>query len=257
MAQKFSIRKKQNIMDTKIIEQYGEDILCYKLRTARQKKRMQYKDFDKQLIQLDKKLNALYLQKRNLGWQELTPPVQKGWVRHFVVREDVVRSKYGDFFEGILKKINTYKYSWKKDFTKKKRKLGKKIYEVRTQELLRPREYEFNKMKFTDVEKQFFTEVWELGWNKQPIKRYVFIEPWRFVLKVKPYMIDKVRINDATLESELKQIDNYLERNDYKKRLCKVMHRSYRYNEWKPKVKYNEAYEYKNKPLNEITDLVK
>ena len=48
-------------MDTKIIKQYGDDILCYDLRTARQKKRMQYKDFDKQLIQLHKKENALYL----------------------------------------------------------------------------------------------------------------------------------------------------------------------------------------------------
>ena len=38
-------------MDTKFIQQYGEDILCYRLRTARQKKRMQYEDFDKQLIQ--------------------------------------------------------------------------------------------------------------------------------------------------------------------------------------------------------------
>jgi hypothetical protein len=51
-------------MDTKIIKQYGEDILCYKLRTARQKKRMQYNDFDKQLIQLHKKEKALYLQKK-------------------------------------------------------------------------------------------------------------------------------------------------------------------------------------------------
>ncbi len=39
-------------MDTKLIQQYGEDILCYRLRTARQKKRMRYEDFDKQLIQL-------------------------------------------------------------------------------------------------------------------------------------------------------------------------------------------------------------
>jgi hypothetical protein len=243
-------------MDTKIIEQYGADMLCYKLRTARQKKRMQYEDFDKQLIRLDKKRRKLYLQRRNLGWQELKPPVQKGWVRHFVVREDVVRSKYGEFFEGILKKINTYKYSWKKDFTKKKRKQGRKFYVVRLQELFKPREYDFIKLKFTDAEKQFFNEVWELNWNKQPIKKFVFIEPWRYVLKVKPYMIDKVRINDAMLESELKKINNYLERNDYKKRLSKVMHRNYRFNKWKPKVKYNKVDEFKCKSLCQILELI-
>jgi hypothetical protein len=102
-------------MDTKLIQQYGEDILCYRLRTARQKKRMQYEDFDNQLIQLHKKENALNLQKRNLGWQALNPPVKKGWIRHFVVRDDVARSRHGDFFEALLKKINTYDYDWKKD----------------------------------------------------------------------------------------------------------------------------------------------
>ena len=84
-------------MDTKIIKQYGEDMLCYDLRNARQKKRKRYADFDKQLIQLHKKEKALYVQKRNLGWQPLHPPVQKGWVRYFVVRDDVAKSKYGEF----------------------------------------------------------------------------------------------------------------------------------------------------------------
>lgn len=78
MAPQFPNGKNKIIMDTKVIEQYGEDILCYRLRTARQKKRMQYKDFDRQLIQLHKEQNALYAQKRNLGWEVLHPPVQKG-----------------------------------------------------------------------------------------------------------------------------------------------------------------------------------
>ena len=149
-------------MDTKLIQQYGEDILCYRLRTARQRKRMQYEDFDKQLIQLHKKENALYLQHRNLRWEPLHPPVQKGWSRHFVVREDVVKSKYGEFFEAILKKKNTYEYYWKKDFKKRKRKRGKKIYVVKPQYLLRPYEYQFHKMQFAAIEKQFFREVWEM-----------------------------------------------------------------------------------------------
>lgn len=64
-------------MDNKLIEQYGEDILCYRLRTARQKKRMQYEDFHKYLIRLSKEEKGLMKLKRELGWETLKPPVQK------------------------------------------------------------------------------------------------------------------------------------------------------------------------------------
>jgi hypothetical protein len=244
-------------MDTKIIEQYRENMLCYRLRTARQKKRMQYEDFDKQLIQLDKEENKLYKQQRNLGWEPLNPPVQKGWIRHFILREDVARGKHAIFFENILKKINTYEYSWKKDFKKKKRKRGRKIYVVKPQYLLRAYDYQFTKMEFNDNEKQFFREVWELDWRKQPVKRYEFTEPWRFVLKVRANMIDKVRIKDIALESRLNEIDNYFERNDYRKRQHKIIYGYYKRRRWNDFEKYNEVNEYKNKSLIEIINSVK
>ena len=105
MAPQFPNATNQIIMDSKLIQQYGEEILCYRLRTARQKKRMQYDDFDKQLIQMHKEKNILYEQERNLGWEPLVPPVQKGWKRFFVLRDDVERSKNAEFFKAILKKI--------------------------------------------------------------------------------------------------------------------------------------------------------
>jgi hypothetical protein len=243
-------------MGTKTINEYGEDIRCYRLRTARLKKRMRYKDFDKQLIQLYKEENALYVQKRNLGWEPLHPPVQKGWIRHFVLREDVARGKHAIFFEGILKKINTYDYSWKKDFKKKERKRGRKIYVLKPQYFLKPYAYQFSKMAFNDNEKQFFIEIWELDCRKQPVKRYEFTEPWRFVLKIRPNMIDKVRVKDVKLESRLKEIDNYLERNDYRKRQHKIAYGYYKRKRWKGFDKYNEVNEYKNKSLIQIINSV-
>ena len=56
----------------------------------------------------------------------LDKPYQKGFVRFFVVRDDVKQSKDGDFFEGILKKINTYMYSDNRKFLKKKEKKVRK-----------------------------------------------------------------------------------------------------------------------------------
>ena len=244
-------------MDTKLIQQYGEDMLCYRLRTARQKKRMRYKDFDKQLIQLHKKENELYLQRKNLGWEPLHPPVQKGWIRHFVVRDDVVRSRHGEFFEALLKKINTYDYDWKKDFKRKRKRGGKKIYVVKPQYLLRPYPYQFQRMEFTEIEKQFFREVWEMDSKKRLFKKYEFTEPWRYVLKIRPNMIDRIRTKDALLESAIKVLDNYLERNDLRKKICRLIHGHYKYRKYEKEEKYNEVDEFKNKSLLQIIDLVK
>jgi len=244
-------------MDTKFTQQCEDDIHCYRLRTARQKKRMRYKDLEKRLIKLHKEERMLHLRKRNLGWEALNPPVQKGWVRHFVVRDDVAKSKQGEFFDAILKKINTYDYDWKKDFKRKRKRRGKKIYVVKPQYLLRPYSCQFRRMEFTETEKQFFREVWEMDNKRQFFKRYEFTESWRFVLKIRPNMIDRIRIKDALLESEIKVLDNYLERNDLRKKMCRLVHGHYKYKDCQEDEKYDEASEFKSKSLTQILDLVK
>ncbi|MBX9782866.1 MAG: hypothetical protein K2X48_06150 [Chitinophagaceae bacterium] len=244
-------------MDTKLMDHYGEHILSYRLRTARQKKRMQYEDFDKQLIALYKKERALLIQKRNLGWEPLTPPVQKGWKRFFVLREDVAKCKQADFFETILKKINTYDWSWRKDFKVKRRRFGKKIYVLKPQKLLECSEWQFKKLAFTDVERQMFDAVLHVSnYGRSEIK-YVFREPWRFVLKIAPNMIDKIRKKDGELESRIQGITNFLERNDFRKRQIKIMHGSYGNWVWNDVEKYNEQHPFKNKSISQVLDLIK
>jgi ribosomal protein S15P/S13E len=245
-------------MDKKLIQEYGQDILCYRFRTARQKKRMQYKDFHKQLIRLHKEDNALYEQKRNLGWEPLLPPVQKGWKRSFVLRDDVARSKQAEFFEKILAKINTHDWSYRKDFKVKKRRLGRKNYVVKEQKLLTPYDWYFMKLGFSDAEKQFFHEV--LYWdNRGRIKaiRYVFNEPWRFVLKVKPNIITKVRIKDAVLESKIARLRNYVKRNDLERQQSRVLHGNYKWPYWMRNQKRKEVNPLLNKPIYKIVDELK
>jgi hypothetical protein len=243
-------------MDNKLIQQYGQSILCYRIRTARQKKRMQYEDFHKQLIKLNKEENALRTQKWNLGWEPLIPPVQKGWKRCFVLRDDVARSKQAEFFESILVRINTYDWSHRKDFKVKRRRMGRKQYVVKGQKLVAPWEWHFAKLKFSDAEKQMFHEV--LHWdsrNRAFTKTYVFNEPWRFVLKVKPNMITKVRIMDAELESRIRSLDNYMIRNDLRKQQSKALGESYqKYKYWKRGERSKEKNPILNKPLLRIID---
>lgn len=245
----------QIIMDATLIQQYGPDILCYRLRTKRNKRRAQHSDFQKQLLALSKEKRALRKQKRNLGWEPLVPPVQKGWKRFFVLRDDVARSKAATFYEGILVKINTVDYSHRKDFKQKKRAFGKKKYVVSEQHLRKPCAHDFEKLAFTEAEKAQFHPEWscEKGSGKF-IKRYVFNEPWRFVLRIRPNVIDKVRRQDPELDRRLHEIDAYLERNGYDKVQDRLLDISFRWWKYENLPRYNEVDYRRGKPLTEIVN---
>lgn len=246
-------------MDTKLVREFGTEILSYRLRTVRQKKRMQYEDFDKQLIKLNKEDRALDLQARNLGWDILTPPVQKGWKRFYVLRDDVARSRHATFFENILFKINTCEWSYRKDFKVKKRKFGKKIYVVKEQKLLQPSPWHFEKLCFTEAEKQLFREEYRYDRCGELYKYYVFNEPWRFVLRIRPNMVDKIKRIDAEIESRSKEISNYFDRNHYWNRLRRIQDGgNYKY--WKSyeELNFRNKNPFRNKSfqrvLNEINE---
>ncbi len=242
-------------MDSKLVKQYGSEILSYRLRTVRQKKRMQYEDFDKKLLELDREETRLCKQKQVIVWEPLKPPVQRGWNRFFVLRDDVATSKHAAFFENILNKINTCDWSHRKDFMVKYRRFGRKKYRVKKQSLLRPDEWRFNRLGFTDDEKQLFDVVWETDSRKELVKRYVFREPWRFVLRVRPNVIDKIRRRDSMVESRSQEIRNYLDANMYRCRLNKLLHGYERYGWWKGERK-REKNLLKNKPLLRILEEV-
>jgi len=122
---------------------------------------------------------------------------------------------------------------------------------VKGQSLLRPSQWEFNRIGFTEEEKQFFYEVWETDSWKGPVKRYVFSEPWRFVLRVRPNIIDKVKRRDETIEKRLQEIYNYLRRNNYQRRLDKLL-RGYCYNGWKGFEDPREKHPFKDRSFHQI-----
>ncbi len=229
-------------------------LLHFRLRTARHKKRAQHEDRDKQLLALHWEQNELRHQQRNLGWIELNPPVVRGWKRYFVLRPDVAKSKHADFFESILQKINTVQYSHRKDFKIKKRKWRKKVYVTKEQALLQPEEYHFNKLNFTEKEKQWFAEVISFDKNKRRfVKNYVFVEPWRFVLRVRPNIITKTKVRDEAIESRIQQIRNYIERNNLRGRISHLTD-GHSYSRWNEERK-REKNPSRNKPLTAIIDV--
>ncbi|MPS63613.1 hypothetical protein [Chryseobacterium sp.] len=190
-----------------------DNLMFFRLRSLRSRKRIIKEDVVKQIRKKYKRSEELWKIKREIPLVPLEKPYQKGFVRFFVVRDDVKRSKDGDFFEGILNKINTKMYSETRKFLKKKRKFGRRIYVDREQKLGRLSTYQWNdpKLRLTDRERQYFLRREDYC----PIRKryniyYEFIEPWRFVLRVKPNMITHYKPLRSDLEKEIDELNSYL-----------------------------------------------
>ena len=224
--------------------------LCelYLLPSRREKIRKIKTARDKKLIALNKEQYKIRDTLRNLGFEDLILPIQRGFKRTFVLRYDVAIGKHAQFYQEILNAINTVQYSYRKDFRVKKRRRGKNRYKIREQHLDLKSAWEFNKLELNDKQKELFTET-EIYYpdSKRTAKFFVFKEPWRFVLKVMPNMITKVRIQDSELESRYDEIDRYLEKNNLNHQISHLKGwRGWRYHMYawdsvfmKPKYKFN------------------
>jgi hypothetical protein len=231
--------------------------LSYRLRSARNKKRSQKKDVEKRLIQLHKQEVKLWTDRRKLPWVLLAEPYQKGWKRFFVLREDVKRTNNAGFYESLLEKINTIQYSKDKGFKVKKRRMRKRVYEVKKQSLREFYEWEWNspRLQLTENEKAFFYRQETLcSKGKYTCVKYVYAEPWRFVLQIRPHMITHMKMIDEDLEREVQQLKNYVERNYLRHKIIK-MTKGRKQNQRKYyNIKMNYQDRFKNKPLYSVLD---
>jgi hypothetical protein len=111
-------------------------------------------------------------------------------------------------------------------------------------------------MGFSEVEKTYFYETWEMDGCRKLVKTYVFSEPWRFVLRVRPNMITKIRRKDPAIERRCDEIKSYLTRNAYEYRYSKI--RGGDVWQWWHDYPENkrEKNVLKNKPLPQILDEV-
>ena len=201
----------------------------FRLKTARRKKKLAKKDFEKQLIQLSKTEDKLWEERRKLPLVALDKPYQKGWERSFFLREDLARLTYADFYKSLLDKINTFQHSPDKTFKKRKRKYRKYVYQEKPH-LLREfseREWTCSKLKLSDKEKTLFEkqEVWCIFQKGLKIS-YVFKESWRFVLKIRPHIITHTKMIDEVLEQELAEIDNYITNKNLRIKMNKILNGS-------------------------------
>jgi len=188
-----------------------------RLRNLRSRKRIAREDHEKYLRECIKRQKVLFKQRRELPLVPLEKPYQKGYVRFFVLREDVRQGKQADFFATLLEKINTYQYADTRKFQKKKKRRGKR-----------------QKDRF---------EI-----------HYEFTEAWRFELRVKPNMITHYRPVDIAIEREIAELDKII---DNHKNWGTITHKIYgRRNSWNQfQKRYTPKEKYKRTPLKEIAAL--
>jgi hypothetical protein len=206
----------------------------YIKKSARRKKRLVKKDFDKQLLKLDKLQDSLWEKRRKLPMVPLANPYQKGWKRFFVLRDDIQRGPKAEFYQTLLNKINTCYYHHDRSFKQRKRKRKRYAYLEKPQELRAINSYDWfhNELGFTEAEKALFIprQVWS-GYTNRLMTEYVFIEPWRFVLTIKPHIIHEKKQHDEILEKEINEIESHIRYNHLWPRIDKIKNVNHRY--WK------------------------
>ena len=230
-----------------------------RMRSLRSRKRIAREDHEKFLRECCNRHTVLEKQRRNLPLVPLEKPYQKGYVRFFVLREDVRQGKQADFFETLLEKINTYQYADNRKFQKKKKRRRKPVYVARKQELRsfsqRELERALDSGEFSVKEYLYFARVECFNRQKDCFEiHYEFTEAWRFELRVKPNMITHYRPVDIAIERELAELDKII---DNHKNWGTITHKIYgRRNSWNQYQKrYTPKEKYKRTPLKEIAAL--
>ena len=239
---------------------WPEDLLHYKLKTKRQKRRLVVEDRNKQLLRLNERLNELDDLQSKLTMVPLQEPYQRGWKRMFVLTDNTLLSGKADFYLRLLEKINTVEYCKNKSFRKRchRRKKRKWQYEDIPQVLQQFDHWQWShsKFKLTEKEKEFFhtEKVWSKDGRQYSI-RYVFNEPWRYRLQVMPHIITETKMMDNVLAQEIGEMDYYIKSRD----LQPLLHKLTKGRSWKwwgevcnEKSKYSNPF--KNKTLHAILD---
>jgi len=232
-----------------------------RLRSLRTRKRIAREDHEKYLCECCNRHAELEKQRRNLPLVPLEKPYQKGYVRFFVLREDVRQGKQADFFATLLEKINTFQYADTRKFQKKKKRRGKRVYIARKQELYAFNQWEWQRAlergKFTEKECAYFARIECFNRQKDRFETYYeFTEAWRFELRVKPNMITHYRPVDVAIEREFAELDKII--NDYNNWniIANIIYgHSYRYSWLYYEKRYNSKEKYKRTPLKEIAAL--
>jgi len=196
---------------------------CYRLKeelnmtqSKRYGKRDKHEVDDRELRRLYQKYKSINKAISNLGWLDLDKPVYLGYIKQFVLRDDISRRKDANVFEGILKHINEFTTCRNKDFLRKEWNSKKKVPISHNLNSLSKKQ--FNKLP-TNQQKHF-SEAYDY---KNNCWKYRFIHDYYFVPKIDKHYAYKVRVFDSELEQQSDEIERHFENNNLWPKINKLM----------------------------------
>lgn len=189
-------------------------LLSYRLKSARRKRRLVKEDRDKQLIRMQKEYDRLNDIQSALPYIPLDDPYQRGWKRLWVLRPEAAKSDKADIYQGILDKLTEVQYHYDESFKQPKRKgAWHRYYFDKLPKLYAIDSYYWNTNwhKFTEEQRECFKQAKYWDEKDRCWKTYYeFAFPELITIAVFPRIIDKVKLQDNDLEQQLAFIDDKL-----------------------------------------------
>lgn len=162
----------------------------------------------------DKELLALGREREEL-WQrywitlQLPEPVQRGWMRHYVISEKIGNHKHRAIFQDILEVIGTTAWSKTPDFRALRRRNKKCVLTEVDQPL--------KVISVSRWEERQYPEAWKRYFCLEPVRHkqlwhqtYVFAHRRVFEFKVEPLFVTEVKVPDPAVEKRMSEIEQRL-----------------------------------------------
>lgn len=236
----------------------NNELLHYRLKTARRKRRLQKLDLDKQILKLAHEQKQLLDDPELVKTIPLDEPYQRGYIRLFVLTSEAEKSPQAEFYQQILNTINDVQYHYDASFKKTKRKQNRHRYNYDLP-VLKPIEsyrWSMNKMELSPEQKECFRAVpyfddYRYRWTC----KYEFMYPELFTVKVLPNMVTTVKLRDMEMEKRIDFINDYLKKNKFNNRLAKIRGGWYKY--WKGDFEEKSKYinPLKGKHANKLVEM--
>jgi len=215
-------------------------------------KRINEKQKRHKLRELYEELRVVWRAWRQAKWVDLEKPIPNGYVKYFVLRDDIARRSDSDTFSKILKVINDHIYCRDVDF-KITRNIKKLERNPKTKRLFRkqrmieqdiPHELrvisrlEWNELNWPESYKKWFTytnQTYFTSYGFSYVKEgYRFNFPYYFVPKISQHFITRVRLLDEEAEYKEKLLWNKINRDNLWPKIVHMVSGSYGRNkdEW-------------------------
>ncbi len=182
-------------------------------------KRASYELLERKLRSLERRETELT--RERFFYIPLEKPLFQGYKMLFVFRKDVTLRSDFSTLEKLLPLINRTLYSKTKDFIKTKRKRRKRYKAPMPHDPVDIQQHQWDKL--TLKEKSYFIRIEHFNCGRLTIL-YRWNYRWMLSSKIEKHFITKMRVENLDVQSELKEIKNFIVRRGLKEKTEKLVY---------------------------------